>query len=347
MRSPTAAAANPAAAFVAPPLRARAASRSSSSSSSSSSSNNSMHASYQAAFTIARMQQQQQQPRLSVAAASAAAEAEDSAATADGAANAEAEAFAVAMAKVADDTKAQDLVVLNVVGGAAVWCTALRSSSSTTTPNSHLHCRVRQRLIRPDPNPTPTQPPAIMLHHPHPHPKAPLISWTSYFVVCTVISKPQLLAVLARIEKAAEEDWGRQKQNSPGSSPWEVVDYGDGGWCDGRGSFGRSFVGLSVSSSCLRCFCLPRPHDTTTQPFPHPTQAPPPPTPPIHPTVVVHVFTPDQRDHYDIESFYASAEEVDLPFLDATAAGAAAGGRLGAGSSGEGSGVGSSWTKQL
>lgn len=31
-------------------------------------------------------------------------------------------------------------------------------------------------------------------------------------------------------------------------------------------------------------------------------------------TVVIHVFTPDQREHYDIESFYAAAEEVDLPF---------------------------------
>ncbi len=41
-------------------------------------------------------------------------------------------------------------------------------------------------------------------------------------VVCTVISKPQLLAVLARMERVAEEDWGRAKQNQPGSSPWEV-----------------------------------------------------------------------------------------------------------------------------
>lgn len=63
---------------------------------------------------------------------------------------------------------------------------------------------------------------------PRPRPQGPLVSWTSYFVVCTVVSKPQLLAVMARIEKAAEEDWGRAKQNSPGSSPWEVLDFGDG-----------------------------------------------------------------------------------------------------------------------
>lgn len=51
---------------------------------------------------------------------------------------------------------------------------------------------------------------------------APLISWTSYMVVCNVLSKPQLLAVMSRVEKAAVEEWGREKKNVPGSSPWEV-----------------------------------------------------------------------------------------------------------------------------
>lgn len=31
--------------------------------------------------------------------------------------------------------------------------------------------------------------------------------------------------------------------------------------------------------------------------------------------VVVHIFTPDQRDYYDLESFYGAAEEIPLPFL--------------------------------
>ena len=31
--------------------------------------------------------------------------------------------------------------------------------------------------------------------------------------------------------------------------------------------------------------------------------------------VVVHVLTPDQREFYDLESFYGAAEEIDLPFL--------------------------------
>ncbi len=47
--------------------------------------------------------------------------------------------------------------------------------------------------------------------------------------------------------------------------------------------------------------------------------------PPIHPThssnssqdfgdVVVHVLTAEQRERYNLESFYGAAEEVDLPF---------------------------------
>lgn len=31
--------------------------------------------------------------------------------------------------------------------------------------------------------------------------------------------------------------------------------------------------------------------------------------------VVVHIFTPDQREYYDLESFYGAAEELPLPFL--------------------------------
>ncbi len=31
---------------------------------------------------------------------------------------------------------------------------------------------------------------------------------------------------------------------------------------------------------------------------------------------MLHVFTAEQREFYDIESFYAAAEEVDLPFME-------------------------------
>ncbi|KAL4448004.1 hypothetical protein ABPG75_005223 [Micractinium tetrahymenae] len=35
--------------------------------------------------------------------------------------------------------------------------------------------------------------------------------------------------------------------------------------------------------------------------------------------VVVHILTADQRDYYDLESFYGAAEEVPLPFEEAAA----------------------------
>eukprot|EP00199_Chlamydomonas_sp_CCMP681_P003024 CAMPEP_0119107582 /NCGR_PEP_ID=MMETSP1180-20130426/11353_1 /TAXON_ID=3052 ORGANISM="Chlamydomonas cf sp, Strain CCMP681" /NCGR_SAMPLE_ID=MMETSP1180 /ASSEMBLY_ACC=CAM_ASM_000741 /LENGTH=166 /DNA_ID=CAMNT_0007093091 /DNA_START=186 /DNA_END=686 /DNA_ORIENTATION=+ len=87
---------------------------------------------------------------------------------------------------------------------------------------------------------------------------APLISWTSYMVMGSVLSKPQLLACMGRLERMIDEDYPeRIRQNQPGSSPWECLDYGD---------------------------------------------------------VVVHLFTAEQREIYDIEGFYAGAEEVEFPW---------------------------------
>lgn len=44
----------------------------------------------------------------------------------------------------------------------------------------------------------------------------------------TVRSKPQLVAVLARVEEAAAADWGRSKQNNGTvGSQWEAMDFGD------------------------------------------------------------------------------------------------------------------------
>ncbi len=68
--------------------------------------------------------------------------------------------FAVAMAKVGDDTKGKDIMLLHV---------------------------------------------------------EPLSSWTSYMLLVTVSSKPQLNAVLARMEKEAEGVWQRPRTHmSPG-----------------------------------------------------------------------------------------------------------------------------------
>lgn len=87
---------------------------------------------------------------------------------------------------------------------------------------------------------------------------APLVYWTSYLLLVTVNSRPQLQAVIARMERRAK-DLGRELSFvSRGRSAWEVLDFGD---------------------------------------------------------VVVHIFTPDQREYYDLESFYGAAEELPLPFL--------------------------------
>jgi ribosome-associated protein len=106
--------------------------------------------------------------------------------------------FVVAMAKVADDTKCEDIIAYDVQS---------------------------------------------------------LVNWTSYMIICSVFSRPQLLAVLAKMEKVAEEEFVIIKQNSLGTSPWEVLDFGP---------------------------------------------------------VVVHVFTAEQREYYDLESFYGTAEEIEL-----------------------------------
>lgn len=70
------------------------------------------------------------------------------------------------------------------------------------------------------------------------------------------MSKPQLLAVLSRMEDAAAE-FDLVKQNSAGSSQWELLDFG---------------------------------------------------------SIVVHVFTAEQREHYALDDFYGAADEVELPF---------------------------------
>lgn len=103
-----------------------------------------------------------------------------------------------------------------------------------------------------------------------------------------VMSKPQLLAVLSRMEDAAAEH-GLEKQNSAGSSQWEVLDFG---------------------------------------------------------SIVCHVFTADQREYYNLDDFYALAEEVELPFVSATAA-VNQGFEQQQFEAGSGSGVGGLWSKSL
>lgn len=88
----------------------------------------------------------------------------------------------------------------------------------------------------------------------------PLIYWTRYMVLVTVFSRPQLGAILGKMEKEAAERWDRKlsERGQPGRGEWEVLDFGD---------------------------------------------------------AVIHVFTAEQREYYDLESFYGAAEEVELPFV--------------------------------
>lgn len=80
--------------------------------------------------------------------------------------------FAVAMAKVAWDTKAEDILVLNV---------------------------------------------------------APVVYWTRYMLIATVFSRPQLNAILGKMEKVAVDEHDRRLSTSPKatSGGWELLDYGD------------------------------------------------------------------------------------------------------------------------
>ena len=86
---------------------------------------------------------------------------------------------------------------------------------------------------------------------------APVVYWTRYMLFVTVFSRPQLQAVLGKIEKAAMEGYGVTSACSTKTSSWELLDFGD---------------------------------------------------------FVVHVMTAEEREYYDLESFYAAAEEVELPF---------------------------------
>jgi len=59
---------------------------------------------------------------------------------------------------------------------------------------------------------------------------APLVYWTSYLVLATVYSRPQLSAVLAKAEAAAAAPpHSRDLSGSanPGKSSWEALDFGD------------------------------------------------------------------------------------------------------------------------
>lgn len=89
---------------------------------------------------------------------------------------------------------------------------------------------------------------------------APVVYWTRYMIFVTVFSRPQLNAILGKIQKTALEEYDMRPSSTPSTkSSWELLDFGD---------------------------------------------------------CVIHVLTAEEREYYDLESFYAAAEEVYLPFDD-------------------------------
>lgn len=89
---------------------------------------------------------------------------------------------------------------------------------------------------------------------------APVVYWTRYMLFVTVFSRPQLNAILGKIQKTALEEYDMRPSASPSAkSSWELLDFGD---------------------------------------------------------CVIHVLTAEEREFYDLESFYAAADEVYLPFDD-------------------------------
>ncbi len=87
------------------------------------------------------------------------------------------------------------------------------------------------------------------------------MSWTSFLVLATVFSKPQLMATLARVEKAAAEQYGKARLNLPGSSPWETLVRGGGHWsspsmdmaCQGRAALAGARAGLRAAPILGAC----------------------------------------------------------------------------------------------
>lgn len=56
---------------------------------------------------------------------------------------------------------------------------------------------------------------------------APLVRWTSFFVMCTIYSRPQMEAVVERMDEVARERFGRAKVAPSEEGEWTVIDMSD------------------------------------------------------------------------------------------------------------------------
>ena len=91
--------------------------------------------------------------------------------------DAQSRALAVALAAVAQDTKAQ------------VWAGGSHGAHARCTRTGALTCGLRSQAVS-----------VLGVGH--------VVSWTSYFVVATVTSQPQMGAVLAKVANAARDSFG-------------------------------------------------------------------------------------------------------------------------------------------
>lgn len=120
---------------------------------------------------------------------------------------------------------------------------------------------------------------------------APLVFWTRYMILVTVFSRPQLGAMLAKLEKEAEEHFGRRPAApATGRSTWELLDYGDI-VCHVLTAEEREYYDLVSAYSFI--------------------------------LLLLRVLDGKLLFNTDLsfvcimqESFYGAAEEVDLPFLE-------------------------------
>eukprot|EP01025_Chloroclados_australasicus_P015909 TRINITY_DN17750_c1_g1_i2.p1 TRINITY_DN17750_c1_g1~~TRINITY_DN17750_c1_g1_i2.p1 ORF type:complete len:190 (-),score=25.05 TRINITY_DN17750_c1_g1_i2:318-887(-) len=84
------------------------------------------------------------------------------------------------------------------------------------------------------------------------------VKWTTFFVILTVFSRPQLNAILSKMVKRAREHWEMDEVSKHnGKSAWEALDFGE---------------------------------------------------------VVIHAFSAQMREYYDLESKFEDCPEVELNF---------------------------------
>lgn len=149
-----------------------------------------------------------------------------------------------------------------------------------------------------------------------------LVFWTRYFVVATCFSKPQVNACISRMEDAAAEKFGRVLKNSPAASSWVCLDFGCAGRCAALRSPRLCAPSPAPPAPCARVSPRAVAPAASVAPFivavkknhRRPFSIPLHPRCPPCSDVVAHVFTPGDRDAYDLEGLYMKSTEARKRF---------------------------------